>query len=535
MSNLYQDAILDAKAHRASAMANAKAALEEAFEPKIQEMISKHLAEEEEKMEEDYGMEEEGAMHGDQEKMEEADINEQELEEILNQLEELEKPKDESLNEAEEEGEEEEEEETEEEEGGEEAAEETEEVSDETKVIDITLGDLKQVIQSLMPGQEMPAAEEPTADSEAEAEVSLEEILDELANEEAEQVSDVTHNGTGYEAGKQAHTKEEAMKTEALDPEGFDQLSDEQKKALAQQYMQARKAGKTDPKIDAAIDALAGKNLAESADMIALVGSSILGVLAATGLGITTWAALKGKLPKTPGKGQGGEFSWTREGKEEMNEAEGLDPEGFDQLSDEQKKALAQQYMDARKAGKTDPAIDKAIDALAGKNLAESADMIALIGSSILGVLAATGLGITSWAAIKGKLPKTPGPGQGSEYKWESKELKEAKATIQTLRKDLQEVNLLNAKYLYMNKLFKSKSLNESQKVKVINALDRATTVVEVKNIYETLKESFETKKQTIKESIGFASKPAGVAPKANIVEADQFVSRWQKLAGINK
>jgi DNA repair exonuclease SbcCD ATPase subunit len=117
--------------------------------------------------------------------------------------------------------------------------------------------------------------------------------------------------------------------------------------------------------------------------------------------------------------------------------------------------------------------------------------------------------------------------------KHDEKELEEAKATIETLRKDLQEVNLLNAKYLYMNKLFKSKSLTEAQKVKVINALDRATNVAEVKQTYETLKESFETKKQAIKESIGFASKPAGVAPKANIVEADTFINRWQKLAGI--
>jgi len=116
------------------------------------------------------------------------------------------------------------------------------------------------------------------------------------------------------------------------------------------------------------------------------------------------------------------------------------------------------------------------------------------------------------------------------------KELEEAKATIETLRQDLQEVNLLNAKYLYMNKLFKSKSLSESQKVKVINALDRATTVNEVKNTYETLKESFnETKKAQLKESIGFASQAAGVAPKATIVDADPFINRWQTLAGIKK
>jgi hypothetical protein len=111
-------------------------------------------------------------------------------------------------------------------------------------------------------------------------------------------------------------------------------------------------------------------------------------------------------------------------------------------------------------------------------------------------------------------------------------ELEEAKATIETLRQGLQEVNLLNAKYLYMNKLFKSKTLTESQKVKVINALDRAASVAEVKNTYETLKESFEAKKQ-LKESIGFASQSAGVAPKQSIIEQDNMMSRWQKLAGI--
>jgi hypothetical protein len=111
-------------------------------------------------------------------------------------------------------------------------------------------------------------------------------------------------------------------------------------------------------------------------------------------------------------------------------------------------------------------------------------------------------------------------------------ELEEAKATVEALRQDLQEVNLLNAKYLYMNKLFKAKTLTESQKVKVINALDRATSVTEVKNTYETLKESFESKKQ-LKESIGFASQAAGVAPKQPIIEQDNMMSRWQKLAGI--
>lgn len=361
MSNLYQDAILDAKALRASAMANAKAALEEAFEPKIQEMIRLKLQEEEEEMEEakdvEEGLEEkkdgvEEMKHDDMKEeysedgMKETydDVNEAELEEILAELEKLSKAeeadhmKDESLNEAEEEEEGEEAEEEEEEgEEEEEAGAEEEAVGDETKVIDITLGDLKQVLQSVMAGQQDLglAGDEADADSEAEAEISLDEILAELEAEGAEDIEDVdTVNTTGYGAGGQANTVEE---------------------------------------------------------------------------------------------------------KKEMK----------------------------------DEAKDKV-----------------------------------------------------------EEELEEAKATIEKMRQDLQEVNLLNAKYLYMNKLFKSKTLSESQKVKVINALDRASSVTEVKNTYETLKESFESKKQ-LKESIGFASQAAGVAPKRPIIEQDNVMSRWQKLAGI--
>jgi len=361
MSNLYQDAILDAKALRASAMANAKAALEEAFEPKIQEMLRLKLSEELDEVEELEEEQVEEAKDGIEEEkdaveevkhdevkeeysedgnMEENyDINEAELEEILAQLEELtateadqpemEEKKEAEMEEAEQLAENKEEEEAE------------EVVDDETKVIDITLGDLKQVLQSVMAGQaDMGmASDEADSDSEAEAEVTLEEILAEL-EEENESVADV-------------------MSSPGSSPEG--------------------------------------------------------------------------NIPEM----------------EEAKKKEKEDEKGKDKMEEE---------------------------------------------------------------------------------------LEEAKSTIETLRQDLQEVNLLNAKYLYMNKLFKSKSLSESQKVKVINALDRATTVNEVKNTYETLKESFnETKKAQLKESIGFASQAAGVAPKATIVDADPFINRWQTLAGIKK
>jgi hypothetical protein len=115
-----------------------------------------------------------------------------------------------------------------------------------------------------------------------------------------------------------------------------------------------------------------------------------------------------------------------------------------------------------------------------------------------------------------------------------NKELNEARKTIKSLSSTLNEVNLLNAKLLYVNKIFKEKSLNESQKLKVIKSFDKATNTREAKNVYEILKESLNTKQKTsLKESIGFASQSRGYIKNNNIIESDPFVSRWQKIAGI--
>jgi hypothetical protein len=129
-----------------------------------------------------------------------------------------------------------------------------------------------------------------------------------------------------------------------------------------------------------------------------------------------------------------------------------------------------------------------------------------------------------------------------SEMKKEAvhKELKEAKAVIKHLQSELNEVNLLNSKLLYTNKIFRAKNLTENQKIKVLKAFDKAETVNEAKVIFESLNENLVNKKtkSSIKESMGFASKPAGVAPKRplteQVVEEDAMVSRFKKLAGIN-
>jgi hypothetical protein len=116
----------------------------------------------------------------------------------------------------------------------------------------------------------------------------------------------------------------------------------------------------------------------------------------------------------------------------------------------------------------------------------------------------------------------------------EKEDMKEAIDTINTLRNELNEVNLLNAKLLYVNKIFKAKNLTESQKLKVIAQFDKATTTTEAKSIFESMNNAIaKSAKSTIKESLGFASKAAGVAPQKQIVEVNETVSRWQMLAGI--
>jgi hypothetical protein len=120
------------------------------------------------------------------------------------------------------------------------------------------------------------------------------------------------------------------------------------------------------------------------------------------------------------------------------------------------------------------------------------------------------------------------------EMKKKDKELEEAYEAINTLRSELQEVNLLNSKLLYTNKIFRTKNLTESQKVKVLSTFDKAETVKEVKLVYETLSESLKAKTASpLKESLGMASKAAGVAPKRQILESNDAFLRMQKLAGI--
>ena len=122
-------------------------------------------------------------------------------------------------------------------------------------------------------------------------------------------------------------------------------------------------------------------------------------------------------------------------------------------------------------------------------------------------------------------------------------ELEETKKAFEAVRTELNEVNLLNSKLLYVNRIFKANQLNESQKLRVVESLDKAGTAKEAKLIYETIKDTFNISKgekrkakSSIKEGLGMASKPAGkstAAKKAVISESNDMMTRFQKLANI--
>ena len=128
-----------------------------------------------------------------------------------------------------------------------------------------------------------------------------------------------------------------------------------------------------------------------------------------------------------------------------------------------------------------------------------------------------------------------------AELKSVQAELGEAISVIKSLKGTINEVNLLNAKLLYVNKLFRSFNLTNEQKSKVVETLDRTKNVREVKLVFSTIAESFKfgtgaTKKVTAKLTESYASKPAqSTAPKQIISEDNSAAMRFKKLAGIIK
>ena len=121
-------------------------------------------------------------------------------------------------------------------------------------------------------------------------------------------------------------------------------------------------------------------------------------------------------------------------------------------------------------------------------------------------------------------------------------ELAEYKEAVHFLKDKLHEVNILNAKLLYTNKLFKEYSLDNNQKLKVVENFDRAQTTREIKLVFSTIAEQLNEnvgipKRKPIKESASApvaTTKPSKESQKV-ITEEEEVANRFKKLAGLIK
>jgi hypothetical protein len=135
----------------------------------------------------------------------------------------------------------------------------------------------------------------------------------------------------------------------------------------------------------------------------------------------------------------------------------------------------------------------------------------------------------------------TPG-GMLEENTYLKRQLNEAEDVLRYVKGQLNEVNLLNAKLLYTNKLFKEFNMNNEHKMRIVELFDLDKTVREVKLTYANLTEAlnFGGTEKRVKTSSSIQSITEGLAsgavgstkPKAIITEG-KFASRMKQLAGI--
>ena len=104
--------------------------------------------------------------------------------------------------------------------------------------------------------------------------------------------------------------------------------------------------------------------------------------------------------------------------------------------------------------------------------------------------------------------------------------------------KKLEEVNTLNARLFYENQVLKSASLNERQKINIVEAISKADSVSEAKTVYETLINSVggSQREERVPKSLNEAiSKKSSfrLPHKQTEQPNDPNKDRWLKLAGI--
>ena len=113
--------------------------------------------------------------------------------------------------------------------------------------------------------------------------------------------------------------------------------------------------------------------------------------------------------------------------------------------------------------------------------------------------------------------------------------LDEYRSAVETLREQLTDLNLFNAKLLYVNKLFQDKSVPPSRRRDMMESIDAAKSLREVKLVYKTLTESSRGKgslNESATRSLGSSSRSVG---RSSATSTNTELDRWALLAGIKK
>ena len=234
-----------------------------------------------------------------------------------------------------------------------------------------------------------------------------------------------------------------------------------------------------------------------------------------------------GKL--MPGEGE------EEEGEEDLEDVEDLDGEEVE-IEDEEEVELDELLNELMKDEKEEVSETSFADPQTLQLVSQAADFLNISKDAVMAIVAGLPATVAAAGFLRGLLRGKKGATK--EEVEETANTTEMEETIAELRNELNEVNLLNAKLLYTNKIFKAKNLTESEKIKVLNTFDKAETVKEVKLVFETLTESFKAvaKKAPIKESLGSASRSIAPAQtKQPIIEVNDAFARMQRLAGIKK
>ena len=411
MDDLLKDAIADAKAVRETALANAKIALEEAFTPRLQSMLSKKIQSEMEDSDEEMDAEE---MRDSEEEM---DKDEAEHEEMRNS----------------------DEIEHEEEMDAEEMRDSEEAMHDKDEAEHEEMRDSEEEMEEEMKDKDEEDAEEMRETEDAEEEDAEEEDkMDEA--EDAEEDDELDLESVLAELEKDLDDEDKVDEMEDKDEEEkVDEVEDKDEDEKVDENDVSSEIGKSDNKV----------------------------------------APAAGDSSKV---GQG-------------PESEGSDKKAGDELSDHE---TVDDLVEVEDKDEEDLDLDEVLRALTEEDKEEE---------------------------------------DAEENEKLKSEIKEHRKVIHFMRSKLNEVNLLNAKLLFSNKLFRAFGLNNNQKLKVVETFDRTKNLREVKLVYATLAESFKRPGKRLSESVrkGSSSKPVrSTKPVKEVLsEGAEMRNRFKKLANI--